>query len=77
MESIQDRRLTVVSSINKPIESLEQASIADHRFGLQLEIKPGISGEESVELDNLKQYVNRLEEKSRRSYSSEFYGEIT
>ena len=76
MEALENRKLTVVTSINKPIETIEPASIADHRFGIQLEIKPGITKEEDRELTELKNYINRLEQKANE-HKSKFIGRIS
>ena len=75
MEALENRKLTVVTSINKPIETIEPASIADHRFGIQLEIKPGITKEEDEELTHLQNYVTRLDKKAEK-HKELFYGEI-
>ena len=60
----KDYHTTLLMTTEKPLEQFEAASIAPHRFGIQLEMKNGLTGSEENELKTLQKEVARLDEKA-------------
>lgn len=65
----RDYHTTIVMKTDKPLEEFEEASIAPHRFGIQVELKDGISRTELKRLEELNAEINRLDEKAKEAES--------
>ena len=60
----EDYHTTLIMQTNKPLSEFEEASLATHRFGLQLELKEGISNDSLKLLEAYKTEMKRLQDQA-------------